>query len=175
MPRHDSLSSSTVVPLNSKQTRSRSIDGSDLTYPSVDSQARYDSPNSNDSSTIQGRRRPSVSPTGILSVVTSFRSVDTHDWRNDIAPYSPFGELPSPRRAVFSDIISPRHGGDALLDEVHPRDRLPRTDRTESCDRSASTATDGEHHGDTGSSMTLADRYSDEQEMQKIQALRPRI
>ncbi len=161
-PRQTSLSSSATESRPSDSRRSRSVDASDFSFPSIDSRTRHGSSFSSEPSLSHHGRRPRTSPTGISSLVDSLRSDDTGDWREELGLHSPFGQVPWPRRGVSSDISSFRHSDDVLPGGFHHQQWRPGRAWMGTSDRSTSTVIDDMDSANTGSCSSHTDISCDE-------------
>ena len=140
---------------------SGSSDASNPTYPSVSSQARYDSSYMSESSSSPGGIQLPISPTNITSPVSSLRSDRTNERHDTLRIHSPFGEVPRGPLMVSGDINSSRSNANTLPCGFHAQDRPRAASTGGAFNRSMPTAANGKHRTDTGPSQRDADGSKD--------------
>lgn len=138
-PSHALHRDSTSGSRQSDNGNSRSSDTSGHTYPSVSSEARYDSPYTTASSSFPGGTGPSTSPTNITSLVSSMQSDGTHYWQDALRSDSPFGEMPRIPGNFPSDIASSRDNRKTLPGGFYAQRRAQSTSVSGPSNRRMST------------------------------------
>lgn len=140
---------------------SRTSGASEKTFPSISSQARYDSSYRGASSLYPNGRGSPASPTNITSLVSSLRSDGTYDWHDALPIHSPFGAVPRGLSNVTSDVTSSPDSGNTLPGGLHAQQRALAASTSGASDRSISTAVDGIHSADKGSSQVRVEESDD--------------